>query len=403
MAILHRLFLRPIYILLNIIGSQIAASFDASSLSNAFENVSKKAYEVNILVLGADYEEKPLNDDQIMSPLHGYQFTLQAAIQDLTYKNFILPNTKINLIPVNNWDTKYLGFENYSIINSGGYAAAAVYEAVTTKNVIAMVGDYYSATTRFSAGVASQLKLPFCGHSQASPALSDPRAYPYFFRMQIGKSNAMQLIPFLLYYDIKSISIVYSRTYLWVALNSVILETLEQNNIRLIADIPLSDSSAYQSTISLLLRHKSKVILTLLDEEEVYYFYYACARKGLVGHPYVWINFNILVLEFAIFKELNTSPAFSGLTSPFVEFTDDGEIKIATAFYVANETTFSVEMTDDQFGTTKFGRTNADGDRFIELRPPIFSDSKQSRERLFNGLTASFRHLIMANTCFRIW
>ncbi|KAJ3103068.1 hypothetical protein HDU97_010424 [Phlyctochytrium planicorne] len=402
---------------------------------------------------------------------------MQAALKQLDYKAPIIPDTTIKFIFVNSWDERFLDDDNFYLIDSGGYSAAKVYDVATTMNISGVLGEFYSSTTRFSAGVASQFKIPFCGHIQGSPALSDIRAYPYFFRMLFGKSFARQLVPFLRNYNVRKVSIVYFKNFIWESQDIALKAHLEQNTIQVVVNIPLSSVKDPSFAIHSLQRHKSQVIIALMAPEHIKPFYFAAARQGLVGPGHVWISANGLSnfrndddtklynytyeermrlgkgfiyvfsesdlntyafshfakyywgivgryfdvawedtigsllyngeLQFDCLKALligmktylddhpDLTPedlgkeeyrkelsneffskiSFSGVSSQFIEFNREGELKMPFAFYIANETTLS-EDNGDVYKTTKFGRTNADATVFNELRPPIFSDSE---------------------------
>ncbi|KAJ3104964.1 hypothetical protein HDU97_008712 [Phlyctochytrium planicorne] len=102
-----------------------------------------------------------------------------------------ISSSLIDLVTVNTWDPKFAGAEEIYQIDSGGYSTAAVYDAIQSLgNVVGIFGEFFSKTTKFTAGLVSEMKKPFCGGIQGSITLSNKQKYPYFWRMMSAKGEA---------------------------------------------------------------------------------------------------------------------------------------------------------------------------------------------------------------------
>ncbi|KAI8616840.1 periplasmic binding protein-like I [Chytriomyces sp. MP71] len=74
---------------------------------------------------------------------------------------------------------------------AGGQAIATAYEIATEHpDVVAVFGEFFSATTKFSAQVYGQYQLPFCGATQTSRTLLDKNNYPYYVQTISLTGNA---------------------------------------------------------------------------------------------------------------------------------------------------------------------------------------------------------------------
>ncbi|KAJ3100009.1 hypothetical protein HDU97_002616 [Phlyctochytrium planicorne] len=250
----------------------------------------QKPYTLNLLLLGPGFEIDPLEIGNYTTVLDIFQWAAEAALADISIQNVIMKDTKVNLIPVQNWDERFLAEDASFLVDSGGYSAVKVYDAVQNLNIAGIIGDYYSATTRFSAGIASQLQVPHCGTIQGSPALTDSKAYPYFFRMLPGKNIVRSIPPMLAHYNVKKITIVYSKGYTWTSFDKTLVQILSTTKIQVAANIAMASEDDVLSTIDTMKRHQSKVIVALLQNPKK--LYYTAANHSLVGPNTVWITIN---------------------------------------------------------------------------------------------------------------
>ncbi|KAI8845446.1 periplasmic binding protein-like I [Chytridium lagenaria] len=225
----------------------------------------------------------------------GMEVAAEAALRDVMSNPSILPNTKIELIKVNTWDDRYTRPSDAFKYVSGGYASAALYDAITQKNVVGIIGERYSGVTRFAASVASQLEVPFCGPSQTSPAFSDKRNFKYFFRMQPGVGLGNHLSKLLQYFKAANVIIVYSSDN--PLSESVRVETEQafaQNRITISGRFRLTrtmyNTKRFDNIFTSMKTLRTYYIFTILSPGDIDDFYMEASKVGLVGEKYVWFG-----------------------------------------------------------------------------------------------------------------
>ncbi|KAI8849091.1 hypothetical protein BC829DRAFT_203176 [Chytridium lagenaria] len=141
--------------------------------------------------------------------MSGMHIAAKVAERDVLM-TYGIPDGLIDFVYINTWDPEFGGLDTYSLVDSGGYSANAVYEAIQSYNVIGIVGEILSRTTRFSAGVASYFQKPFCGATQGSVTLSEKKNYPYFFRQMSAKGTGKHFVAVLRYYGMKTLCVFRS-------------------------------------------------------------------------------------------------------------------------------------------------------------------------------------------------
>ncbi|KAJ3105892.1 hypothetical protein HDU97_007391 [Phlyctochytrium planicorne] len=228
-----------------------------------------------------------------------YVFNLHAAVflaaRDIRKRY----NITVNVIPVNNWDPRYGTYDTIDLIDSGGYSADALYRAVRdNNNVLGIIGDLFSRTTKFTASVASQYQLPFCGATQGSTTLSNKKSYPYFWRMQNAKGSAKHYITILKEFGMKHICIFQTLDDLSASLADDMKQEAEQRNVAVSLFLLRSEgftSSDFDNMFSRATRLKCHFFYTSMNRGSLQLVYDAALKKGFVGSNYLWSSVNVVV------------------------------------------------------------------------------------------------------------
>ncbi|KAJ3104160.1 hypothetical protein HDU97_009511 [Phlyctochytrium planicorne] len=276
--------------------------------------------DVNIIVIAPQFLddfEGGYSDINLYAGGLSYITAAEVAVADMPAAKTI-PGAKINLHILDNWNPDFKSSTNYSLIDSGGYAAAKLYDMITSNDVVALVGDMYSRTTVFTAGIASQFKIPFCGSVQASPKLSDLRNFSYFFRLQLAKGISRPVGRLLLHYQILK---VMDETR----------QTFNSHNITILADLKVTQDmitkNDYSALFSRMKLAKGHVYVTSLLSENLTPFYFKAADYGFVNQDSVWIGYNWPYLDSTLSdeerkkqKELATGFIAAGPTQEHSDF-----------------------------------------------------------------------------------
>ncbi|KAI8845441.1 periplasmic binding protein-like I [Chytridium lagenaria] len=220
----------------------------------------------------------------------------EAAVDDGTSIPPSLQGVRINMIKVNMWDPEFTSPDLFPIVDSGGYASAALYDAIIGKPVAGIIGDVYSRTTIFTAGVASQLKVPFCGATQASPRLADRRNYGYFFRMEVGEGYGSFTANLLHRFEVNRVILVAGTDTFSASVSKDVEKGLREGGILIAASVRITSdvivSKKFDHILSTIARHNIRYIFVSLLPEDISGFYYAAAKYGLTGPNYVWMGLN---------------------------------------------------------------------------------------------------------------
>ncbi|KAJ3100206.1 hypothetical protein HDU97_002438 [Phlyctochytrium planicorne] len=335
-----------------------------------------------------------------MSPFQSAQFAAQAALTDLGFKNTILPTTKINLISVNNWDERFLGYANRSLIDSGGYSADSL--LVLLANILFLDYEVLSrrgvtvAETLEESGILVVANIRSSGQTEDLMAVikalksTNSRVFITLLDTQVVTS---------LYFHAARYGGLVGPGYVWISLspfeNSVgdlakfANYTYDERNKLSKGLIYVFSESTFPSLANqrfrslfwgYVLQQYSTTIetptnMTLYDGEQLY----DCIKIMMVGmdqylseHPNLTPN-DLSKPEHrkGFSAKFFSNRGYSGVTSEWIEFNDEGEMKSPCAFYIADETTF--EIGNEIYAASKLlGRTDIDGDHYYELKAPIF-------------------------------
>ncbi|KAJ3103067.1 hypothetical protein HDU97_010423 [Phlyctochytrium planicorne] len=367
-----------------------------------FESVAgstvTKPYEVTVLLIGPNYDDYPLGDDQVMTPLQTIQYAAQATVEDLEYRNTILSQAKINILPLNNWDERYLGYENSSLIDSGGYSAAALYDVITSNNNNAALK---SSLENNGINVVAAIGV--------TESEDDVNA-----AIEALKRNKSKVIFLLL--DTDFLKQLYFRAarnglvgpgYVWVGFSELLNNEKSDNDTELsnyTFDERMHLSKGYiytysESTYPLFANFRFRNLYWRIvekaynisdfvqtDKIDTYTIYNGeqlndCFKILMLGFDQYLSERPDLTPDDLVKQEyrrdfsakLFSTTGYSGATMDFIEFDDDRELKSPLVFYIADET--DLRIGNSYYNKALFGRTTLDGNNYFELRPPIFYDN----------------------------
>ncbi|KAJ3103347.1 hypothetical protein HDU96_009294 [Phlyctochytrium bullatum] len=232
------------------------------------------------------------------------------ALEDVISEK-VITRDELDVLTVNIWDPNLPKDADINSLLPGGYSSAVLYDAYQNRNVIGITGDYYSRTTRFSAGLASSLQIPFCGCSQGSLSLSNKDNYPYFFRTQaalgLGKHQALVLRT----YGAKKVCILHGRDELSLTMMADLRSGLQSFGIRVITVAVFQQSSAKDDDLTPIFNRikglNCRFFYTAMQSEEVVVAFSGAVKSGLVTNETLWSSLNPIVPPLA---ENYTPPYF---------------------------------------------------------------------------------------------
>ncbi|KAJ3118287.1 hypothetical protein HDU96_002725 [Phlyctochytrium bullatum] len=237
-------------------------------------------------------DDRSYQYDNINASIYSLDIAAEAAVVDVVRSKSILHNVNVDLIRVNGWNEEYAGQQNYSLIDSGGAAAVAMYEALSTHPVVGIVGDYFSKTTLFSAAVASQLQVPMCGATQGSPKLSDRREYATFFRT-LNANFGPHLLKLLHYLEVTRIAVIHGADSASAQYTKNVVDAMTDVIVgEKIKVDTMTDPDGLSNLLGRLRRSGITCFVSVLYPGDIEDFYFAAARAGLVGPQYLWIGLN---------------------------------------------------------------------------------------------------------------
>ncbi|KAI8616500.1 hypothetical protein BC830DRAFT_198780 [Chytriomyces sp. MP71] len=137
---------------------------------------------------------------------------MMAAVEHANNDPTILPGIHVNIKRFTDcgpYDAN--AAENY-YGNSGGYAGSITAQdlAEVHTDVIGVISNEYSSTTRGIAEILSEYKIPMCGTISGSTRFSNKIIYPYYWRvMNVNFSQELLLI--LDYWNVNDVCVVYQQ------------------------------------------------------------------------------------------------------------------------------------------------------------------------------------------------
>ncbi|KAJ3118302.1 hypothetical protein HDU96_002740 [Phlyctochytrium bullatum] len=245
--------------------------------------------------------ELPFSEQNTHASILSLDIAADLAIEEPSRYLPVFPSETVNiqLSRLDNWSPSFSSLRNLSLTTSGGYAAVALYEALSTQPVAAVVGDYYSRTTLFTAALASQFKVPMCGSTQGTPRLSDKREFEYFFRL-LPTNFAYHLAKLFRHIQVDRVALVYGADALGVGVAKTFDKVFARAEIRIAAAIKLSREQLQQLNFGYafdrLRRSGVTYFVSLLGMLETHNFYFAAVNESLVGPDYVWFGINPLIV-----------------------------------------------------------------------------------------------------------
>jgi hypothetical protein len=111
----------------------------------------------------------------------------------------ILPDTRIEIVPVNTYQNKLNSFQS-------------VLDLIKKENIVAIIGDDQEDSTALIAQAAASTNILHCAPDATSPSLSDKKSVPTTFRTQvIAESQAKALLSIAQKYKVSSVIVMASQ------------------------------------------------------------------------------------------------------------------------------------------------------------------------------------------------
>ncbi|KAJ3299044.1 hypothetical protein HDU79_000003 [Rhizoclosmatium sp. JEL0117] len=203
----------------------------------------------------------------------------------------------VNILRVQSWDQQTLNGATSQGDGIGGTAVSVMQLVENNHNVVAVYGDTSDLSTKLSAQMLSQFKIPMCGGVQNLPQLSDKNNFPYFFRSSGSGKWGRDFSVILTKWKIKRVSIVYDADDIDSVGACLDVKTyLFQNNIIVLSNRGYRGNNPhvnFQDIASELVRVDARyVILCAQSWSSSYGLIDAANQTGLISPNHVWFATN---------------------------------------------------------------------------------------------------------------
>ncbi|KAF9331338.1 hypothetical protein BG006_005784 [Podila minutissima] len=211
---------------------------------------------------------------------------IRIAVEDIN-KDFTLP---VNIT---------LDFRSSDPPDSHPHSgSSAMFQAslLVSSNISAVIGDYYSWTTEFSATLTSALQIPQCSFASISDSLSNNLLYGTFIR-SISANNMIfrQYLGYIRMMGWRRISVFFSDDSLGRSASFVIASYAAEYDVRVVNSYRLLDSHDeydMKQQLNLVRDTGSYVNLILANGEYLIHALTDIQQSGMFGAPYVWLTMN---------------------------------------------------------------------------------------------------------------
>ncbi|ORY46582.1 periplasmic binding protein-like I [Rhizoclosmatium globosum] len=221
------------------------------------------------------------------------QAAAEIAISLINNSPHILPNTTINIKRFNTMPINWRPLRPYYHSNSygGGETIATALEiAKNHPDVVAVVGEFFSESTVFSAEVYGYNKIPLCGATQTSSILLDKTRYPYFTQTVPLTVQFEVFSSLLLFWNVNRVALISPRSLSGSNLCLAIAESLKRHKIEIVASIQ-SDASVDEIGKSLLRANARYIVIC--EGADTTADIYLGWEKTAVGRDFVWLSVNL--------------------------------------------------------------------------------------------------------------
>ncbi|KAJ3214524.1 hypothetical protein HDU67_001548 [Dinochytrium kinnereticum] len=257
---------------------------------------------------------------------------------------------EVEFVPVDIWDPEWGAADSYYAIDSGGYAVATLYDKLAEYgNVIGIVGDFFSKTTRFTAGLSSHFKVrtlpptsnplnqwllrskvPFCGATQGSIALSNKNNYPYFWRMIPARGAGKHYVTIFQSFGARKVCILQSEDVMSASMSEEVQTELLRRGMRSVV-IRFSNDMLkmvnYRIPFEQIQRNRCKFIFVTMISIDTYNVYTEGIKANLTNTNYLWMAYNNLMPSY---EDSNMTSYFGAvISSPFQPLITDKDLQEA--------------------------------------------------------------------------
>ncbi|KAJ3327783.1 hypothetical protein HDU76_011142 [Blyttiomyces sp. JEL0837] len=210
-----------------------------------------------------------------MSHIASQDIQIELAVNETNQDPTVLPETFVKIIRVNNWDPEKS--QEYLYSDSGGYASVRAIDTAQHKDVVAVIGEYYSKTA--------------------------------VFRMMssVTRDSAV-LASWLKYANIKRVAIVSGFDKLSVTTRPIFERTFTSNGINIITNIYISadsyNNNDYREAYATLKSVDARYIILIASAGITTDFYVRANSHALIGQRYVWFGINPPTGEYFDMKKV---------------------------------------------------------------------------------------------------
>ncbi|KAG0339330.1 hypothetical protein BG000_002352 [Podila horticola] len=190
-----------------------------------------------------------------------------------------------------------------------------------TKNASAVIGDAFSWLTEYSAMLTSALSIPQCSFSATSDSLNDPKLYSTFFRtVSSTEEQGQMMTAYVKKMGWRRVSVLYTDDPYGRSLARTIEDESARLGLRVLRSIPIYPKGGNERNISDVLATLedagSNINIIMAIDFPMLHALEEIQRKGMFGHPYVWIVINDIyddIQRYFVGPSHPTADSFDGL------------------------------------------------------------------------------------------
>ncbi|KAG0029365.1 hypothetical protein BGZ82_007984 [Podila clonocystis] len=176
--------------------------------------------------------------------------------------------------------------------------SSAMFQAslLVSSNISAVIGDYYSWTTEYSATLTSALRIPQCSFASISDSLSNNLVYGTFIR-SISANDMIfrQYLSYIRMMGWRRISVFFSDDSLGRSASLVIAFHASEYGVRIINSYRLQEyhnDDDLKPQLDMIRDTGSYINLILANGHYLVHALTDIQKSGFFGAPYVWLTMN---------------------------------------------------------------------------------------------------------------
>jgi ionotropic glutamate receptor len=186
-------------------------------------------------------------------------------------------------------------FIGWKSVATGGDVIAALRSscmAISTSNIVGIVGPGYSREAQVIAPFAAKIGIPVISYAATDPELSDRNAYPTFYRtVPSDNAAALSIAKLFLHFNWTSCIIIYQNDAFGSGGVKAINEAFNQNNL-MVSDLIIFDivTLSIQGDLkSSLIGSSTRIVLVWAEPNYTTFILQKALDNDLVGPQFTWI------------------------------------------------------------------------------------------------------------------